>query len=137
MKKSVFKRAWAKKGFGPAVAKCAVLAVVFGVVAGGVFQGVNYIGGNVNTQSQSNAVAGTSNGNHEKSIGQTNVSANTTTQDVSAIVSEVMPSIVAITNMSQSEYYNMFGQSQAYESESVGSGIIVAEDDDYLYIATK
>lgn len=137
MKKSVFKRAWSKKGFGPAVAKCAVLAVVFGVVAGGVFQGVNYIGGNVNTQSQSNAVAGTSNGNSEKSIGQTNVSANTTTQDVSAIVSEVMPSIVAITNMSQSEYYNMFGQSQAYESESVGSGIIVAEDDDYLYIATN
>ncbi len=137
VKKSVIKRAWAKKGFGPAVAKCAVLAVVFGVVAGGVFQGVNYVGNSVNGQSQSAAVTSSTNGNSGNSVGQTNVSASSTTQDVSGIVSEVMPSIVAITNMSQSEYYNMFGQSQPYESESVGAGIIVAEDDDYLYIATN
>ena len=63
VKKSVIKRAWAKKGFGPAVAKCAVLAVVFGVVAGGVFQGVNYVGNSVNGQSQSAAVTSSTNGN--------------------------------------------------------------------------
>ena len=48
-----------------------------------------------------------------------------------------MPSIVAITNISQTEYYNWYGQSQTYDSESCGSGILVAEDTDYLYIATN
>ena len=31
----------------------------------------------------------------------------------------------------------MFGQTKTYESESAGSGIIVSQDNDYLYIATN
>ncbi len=57
--------------------------------------------------------------------------------DVSDVVSEVMPSIVAITCVSEEEYMMMFGRSQTYESESAGSGIIIGEDDDYLYIVTN
>ena len=48
-----------------------------------------------------------------------------------------MPSIVAITAVSVEEYPSMFGQSESYESESAGSGIIIAQDDDYLYIVTN
>ena len=48
-----------------------------------------------------------------------------------------MPSIVAITNMSEQQYENFFGQTGTRESESAGSGIIVSQDEDYLYIATN
>ena len=48
-----------------------------------------------------------------------------------------MPSIVAITNLSQKQLQNWFGQIQSYEVPSAGSGIIIDEDDDSLYIATN
>ena len=48
-----------------------------------------------------------------------------------------MPSIVAITNMTEAQYRNFFGQVQNYESESAGSGIIIGQDNDYLYIVTN
>ena len=57
--------------------------------------------------------------------------------DVSDIVDEVMPSIVAITNISETEYRSFWGGSQIYESTSAGSGIIVSSDEEYLYIATN
>jgi serine protease Do len=48
-----------------------------------------------------------------------------------------MPSIVAITNMSETQVQNWFGQLQNYQSKSAGSGIIVSQDDKNLYIATN
>ena len=49
-----------------------------------------------------------------------------------------MPSIVAITNVSETEYQSFWGgMPQTYESTSCGSGIIVSQDDNYLYIATN
>ena len=56
--------------------------------------------------------------------------------DVSSVVDEVMPSIVAITNTGTVTYNSFFGK-QSQQSQSCGSGIIVSEDDDYLYIATN
>ena len=47
-----------------------------------------------------------------------------------------MPSIVAITNTGTVTYNSFFGK-QSQQSQSCGSGIIVSEDDDYLYIATN
>lgn len=122
-----------KASFGVMVAKCAVLAAVFGLVAGGIFQGVAHIGGGTTN----NAVAGTPTSTASGTVDKTQVSTAVTVKDVSDIVNNVMPSIVSITSMSQAEYYNMFGQSQTYEGESAGSGIIVAEDDKNLYIATN
>jgi serine protease Do len=57
--------------------------------------------------------------------------------DVSDIVENAMPCIVAITNMTETEYRTWFGQSYTQEEDYAGSGIIVSEDDDYLYIATN
>ncbi|MCR5467568.1 MAG: trypsin-like peptidase domain-containing protein [Lachnospiraceae bacterium] len=60
-----------------------------------------------------------------------------TVTDVSEVVENAMPSIVAITNIGTYEYQSFFGMTQSYESESAGSGIIMGQDDDNLYIATN
>lgn len=60
----------------------------------------------------------------------------TTLPDVKSIVSDAMPSIVAITNESV-ETVQYRGRAYQWESESSGSGIIVAKTDDELLIATN
>lgn len=133
-------RVMRKGSFRTSVVKCMVIAAVFGLVAGGVFCGVTYAGSEIVGEQQSEAKEDTSMLSDTKTqdnLKSTNVSTTSTVYDVSNVVSNVMPSIVAITNMSQTEYYNVYGQVQAYESQSAGSGIIVSEDDDNLYIATN
>lgn len=142
------KRKWFRKrqkkternnGFGMKLAKCAALAAVFGLMAGGVFVGTGYLGmtklGVTKSDSDSKSVtvestkiAGTATSTESTEVGAI---------DVSGIVDEVMPSIVAITNMTEAQYRNFFGQVQNYESESAGSGIIIGQDNDYLYIVTN
>ncbi len=53
------------------------------------------------------------------------------------VVELCMPSMVAITNTSVTEYQNMFGETRSYEDVSAGSGIIVGETDTELLIATN
>lgn len=57
--------------------------------------------------------------------------------DVSGIVENCMPSIVSITNRSVQEVESYFYGSQEIESESAGSGIIIAQNDTELMIATN
>lgn len=57
--------------------------------------------------------------------------------DVSGIVENCMPSIVAITNKSVQEVQGYFYGSQKIESQSAGSGIIIAQNDTELMIATN
>ncbi len=127
-----------KNGFGVKLVKCAALAVVFGLVAGSVMVGVQYAAtpllGGSNNGNVSSQPAGT--GSDSSNIASTAVSNTYVALDVSDIVDEVMPSIVAITNISETELRSFWG-SQTYESTSAGSGIIVSSDDDYLYIATN
>ncbi len=125
-------------GFGITLAKCACLAATFGLVAGGVFGGVNYLipeKEQTASQEEKSALATTSQ-DGDKST-STTVSSGTLSNDVSAIVDEAMPSIVAITNMTETEYQTWYGQTYSQENDYAGSGIIVSEDDDYLYIATN
>ena len=128
-------------GFGRKMAECVALALVFGLVAGGVMTGVNYASGKVLGTAGSQEVA-----NEVPSLNvadddsmQTTATSNTyAATDISDIVNEVMPSIVAITNISETEYQSFWGaMPQTYESTSCGSGIIVSKDDTYLYIATN
>ncbi|MBQ1604629.1 MAG: trypsin-like peptidase domain-containing protein, partial [Lachnospiraceae bacterium] len=70
-------------------------------------------------------------------LDSTAVSTATTVSDVSDIGDNVMPSIVAVTNVSYTEYRNLFGRTSTYENEAAGSGIIISQDDDYIYIATN
>ena len=137
-KKRKEKKPKKQHGFGLKVAKCACLAAVFGLVAGGVFGGVNYLIPNKETpvtETQTSALATTS----KDSGGATATTAGGSiiATDVSAIVEETMPAIVAITNMSETQYQTWFGQTYSQENDYAGSGIIVSEDDNYLYIATN
>ena len=62
---------------------------------------------------------------------------------VSEVAANCMPSIVSITNQSVQEvssYYSMFGNNfgnRSYTSTSVGSGIIIGQNDTELLIATN
>ena len=62
--------------------------------------------------------------------------------DVSEVVDEVMPSIVAITsktviNSGLFDFFFYGSSSRSYITEGAGSGVIVAEDDENLYIFTN
>lgn len=56
--------------------------------------------------------------------------------DISAVAENVMPAIVAITNVGV-ETINYFGAEYQMDSESTGSGIIVGKNDTELLIATN
>ena len=120
--------------FGPFAAKTVAAALIFGLVGGGVFTGVSYIGTRAISNSSTASAkltTTTSGGTKQTSSGDAK-----DLTDVSSIVDEVMPSIVAITNTGTVTYNSFFGK-QSQQSQSCGSGIIVSEDDDYLYIATN
>ncbi len=59
------------------------------------------------------------------------------TTDVSEIVANTMPSIVAVTGKSVQEVESYFYGKQEYETEGAGSGIIIAQNDAELLIATN
>lgn len=59
------------------------------------------------------------------------------TTDVSGIVENCMPSIVAINNKSVEEVETYRYGVQEYEAESTASGVIIAQNDDELLVATN
>ena len=126
------------KGFGATLGKCAAIALVFGLVAGGTFTGVSYAGNKVlGITKESTATESESKTNDSStSIQQTTTGSAQDLSDVSAIAKEAMPSIVAITNTGTVSYQTFWGVQQQ-ESQSAGSGIIIKQDDKYLYIATN
>ena len=78
----------------------------------------------------------------EKSSSGTNATLQTaddnaaTVTDVSNMVSEVMPSIVAVYNKF-TETGNFFGQEYSQQEEAAGSGIIISKTDDELLVVTN
>lgn len=104
-------------------------AVLFGVVGGATFQGVNYIGNKITGENQ---------------IAQTDTSgilqvsdSGTTETDLTKLVKESMPFVVSIQNMSVEEVQNFFGGTQEQQEESAGSGIIIGEQNNELLIITN
>ena len=130
-------------GFGMTVVKCASLALVFGLVSSTVFYGTGlafkYTTGSNDTKTES----ATDSSKQEKitdnkgSLPATNVSTASTVTDVSDIVDNVMPSIVSITNMGQEEFGDFFGRRYVQDTESAGSGIIIGQTEEEIYIATN
>ncbi len=104
-------------------------ALVFGLVAGAAFAGVSYVTDRL-TPSKSDRIETTSGTTAEKS--ETGESSGTVTQDVTAVVDDVMPSVVSITCQMQTQSF--FGTTQ---SEGAGSGFIISKTDDLLMIATN
>lgn len=121
-------------------------AVLFGSVAAGSFQSVNYFSPFSKTTGSSGSTA--SNNSSSTSLLKTTAvsgSSNSGSLDVSDITTSAMPSIVAITNKSVQEvqdYFSQFGfggqgQPQTQETESQGSGIIIGKNDSELLMVTN
>ncbi len=133
-----------KGNFGVTLGKVAAIALVFGLVGGGVFTGVSYAGVKalgLTTSTSSAAVADNGSTKNETSnesaITQTATGNAADLTDVASITSEVMPSIVAITNKAVVTYQSFWGRPSSRELESCGSGIIIGQDDKYLYIVSN
>ena len=126
-----------KGGFGAFMGRTVAAALVFGLVGGGIFTGVSYVGTrSLHAQGTSKATLSTTTDSKNSGSATTTSASADSSADVSSIVKNVMPSIVAITNTGTVSYNTFFGE-QSQQSESAGSGIIVSEDDDYLYISTN
>ena len=75
-----------------------------------------------------------------KSVDNTKISQSTgetAKSDIASIAEEVMPSVVSITNLSVQQVQSFFGGIQEQESKSVGSGIIISQNDSELLIITN
>lgn len=124
------------------------LAVVFGLVAGIVFQGVNltterFLVTDTEQKNQVETAQLTKETTADSKDTQNSVVSSEVTGSVASVAKTAMPTVVAITSVSIQEipYYFGFGFSsrstQQYSSEGSGSGIIVGENDDELLIATN
>ena len=120
-----------KKGW--TMPKIALGAAMFGIIAAGCFFGVN-AGLNALT-------GGAGESKSEETVEQTRIEAHTddskatstTSTDVSAIVENVMPSVVGI--LETQTVQNFFGQE--YDAQGAGSGFIVKQDNDELLVVTN
>lgn len=128
-----------KSGFGKKAACVVAAAVVFGLVAGVVFQGVRYgsdklLGKDSQITTEQSAEGSTE--NNAPQLKQASSDTTSTVYDVATVAQKVMPSIVSITGTYVTTYDYWFNSYQQ-ESTGAGSGIIIGKDDQYLYLATN
>lgn len=130
--------------FGKKAATAVALAVIFGLVAGVVFQGVNiaadkYRGnGSSTTIGKTETVTGTEDSTDSSSADSTVKDIVAESGTVAGVAQATMSSIVAITSVSVQEIPSFFGYgTRQYQSAGSGSGIIVGENDSELLIATN
>ena len=115
----------------PKLIKVISLALVFGIVASVAFQATNLV---------ADRFLGTTENREVKSVDNTKISQSTgetAKSDIASIAEEVMPSVVSITNLSVQQVQSFFGGIQEQESKSVGSGIIISQNDSELLIITN
>jgi Trypsin-like serine proteases, typically periplasmic, contain C-terminal PDZ domain len=129
-----------RKGFG--AFKLTASAMAFGLIAGVVFQGYNYVmvlTGNEPNSSNGFKVAEVKETSSSKdAIIPTNTSTeNSVVTDVSGVVDSVMPSIVAINSSATETSYDLFGREVEQPVQGSGSGIIIGQNNSELLIVTN
>lgn len=150
-------------GIRKKAAGVALAAVVFIAAAGGLMAAAQFLSSGSSGGSQDTPVAGlthesdqeTSAGGDEDHTGAETTLAKTTSDisttgnvsasmlDVSAVVEEVMPTVVAVTNTTiytvNSNYWSWFGNSDSNErsASGAGSGVILADNGEELLIVTN
>ena len=129
-------------------------ALLFGLVAGGMMVGVNYIAKDRNIYSilrdsgvenpeamlSSPSVIPETEKSTQASENTVTASSNGSEKTVTEVAKEAMPSVVAITNMMryQQNGFSIFGEVQKEtELPASGSGVIVGQNDTELLIATN
>ncbi len=140
------------KGSGLGKKMTAVIAggLVFGLVAGVAFQGVNVVSDHFFGQNGGQAVGTVTMTPADDGDKKSNATENRNqaaampvgTTSVADVAKNTMPSVVAITSVSIQEiptfdFFGWGGQTQEYEGQGSGSGIIVGENDTELLIATN
>lgn len=122
-----------KKGsFGSKMMKAICLGLTFGLAAGAAFVGINKIAG---TNTSITQTANTGMNVNIVKTSSTDVQTIAAT-DVSDIVEQCMPSIVAV-NTQVVTTSSFFGQTYSQEGSGAGSGILMSEADGTLYIMTN
>lgn len=134
-------------GFGTTLMKTVAIALVFGLVAGATINVVTQFGGGSQgnyfdpDDKEDEGSKDEVNQNDSPSGGlqqtDTDVQSSIAVMDVSDIVENVMPCIVAISNKGEVKYQGMWGQSYTQETESAGTGFLVEQDAEYIYIASN
>ena len=136
------KKAKKSSGFGAKLGKTAAIALVFGLVAGLAFQSVAVVSSKFFKEETPQVAQTQESSSNSSSTGKLSSAAtasttsSTVTTDVSSIVENVLPAIVQVTNAGLKEYMTFFGTVQQ-PTTSAGSGIIVSQDEDNIYIATN
>lgn len=134
-----------KKDFFKTMVKGAAYAAIFGLVAGGSFSGFQYISSAFHTTAKNETpLEEKEEAKEQLSLTDTDTSSqnkivkavSTMETDVSQIAENVMPSIVAI-DCQVVQTNNFFGQELQSEGTGSGTGIIIKQDKEYLYIATN
>lgn len=137
-------------GFGVTLIKTVTIALVFGLVAGVAGTTVLHFSGvslGIFSEKEDDKIDNSSkdegddadDNRPEGGLQQTNTDVQNTVavMDVSDIVNNVMPCVVAISNKGEIKYQGMWGQSYTQETESAGTGFLVEQDAEYIYIATN
>jgi len=120
--------------------KLTAAAMAFGLIAGAVFQGYYMVTTPDTTESSSSnnlelQVSDTT--GSSDTIVPTSTGSDTVVTDVSDVVANVMPSIVAINSTITETSVDIFGQEYSQEGEGSGSGIIVGQNGTEILIATN
>lgn len=141
-----------KNGNGKRILKKSIAfvsaAAVFGAIAGVGYQGVTYLMNRDQGTTQGTAVLQPidefANGIANIDIDSPNINgavvstdSKVVATDVSEVVANVMPSIVAINCTTKMSQYDFFGREYENEVSSSGSGIIIGQSDDELLVATN
>jgi len=141
------------------------MAVVFGLIAGSVTYGVNLAANRIHPIEASEAQADSQDGQEDHTgssmqqsvssgseeiagTGDANSSGNAaaagsaeeasgTTGVISTVTKNVMPSLVTISTISVEEMQNIFGGSTQQTVAGAGTGVIIAQNDSELLIATN
>lgn len=122
-----------KAGFGKTILKTICIALIAGVVGGGAFMGVLYVGHDIlGIGKAEETVVEIQKAEPNKG----NVTAVNNSIDVSDIAEKCMPSVVSITNKGVQEIRSWFGTYQQ-ETSGSGSGIIIGENETELLIVTN
>lgn len=122
------------------VTKLIASSLVFGLVAGAAFQGYGYVF-NLNNSTKESEVttdANTQNNTQDGVVAlETGTNNNSVTSDVSTVVDNVMPSIVAINSTVNKTESDFFGRQYNQQLEGSGSGIIIGQNNSEILIATN
>ena len=137
-----------KSGFGKKLARATAIALVFGLVSGVTFKaaslGTEAVYDRV-TEKETREIELPQAGEIETTVVEpevkkedvaSQVATVSATLGVSDITSNVMPAVVQVTITGVQELRTLFG-TYTKDVKSAGSGIIISQDDEYIYIASN